>query len=287
MRHYPTNRYTGVNAHLNSYIQQANGMYSPFHHEMISFIRSHLDKVLPANFYAHSEQGLQLHYSDEGAKKRLPDISVFETRPSKDVQSREFSNPTATIPIIELAEEVSEEDIPMRVGVYQVEPNDPRGKLVTAIEVLSPANKPKGSNFADYSQKRLEFLERGINLFEIDLLHESPSVVSRLPSYPSKNENAYPYNFLISTPIPNYKTGTTKWYGVAVDSPLPALPLPLTQTETVALDLQIIYNTLFADVRFYHQFVDYDTLPVNFSAYRKDDQQRIQAMLEIIRQENP
>jgi hypothetical protein len=118
---------------------------------------------------------------------------------------------------------------------------------------------------------------------EIDLLHRNPPLLSRIPSYPRRKADSVPYGILVNIPYPSFEEGKSDWYPVAVDEALTNLPLPLAKTETINLDLQEVYNELFANVRFYHQTVDYETLPVNFNAYSEDDQKRIQTILEEIR----
>jgi hypothetical protein len=88
-------------------------------------------------------------------------------------------------------------------------------------------------------------------------------------------------------PKPIYPKGATDWIAVPVDQALPQLSIPLVAEESALLDLQAAYNEAYRRVKHYQDKVDYDTLPVNFSAYHKEDQQRIQAMLKTIRQENP
>ncbi len=61
------------------------------------------------------------------------------------------------------------------------------GTLVTAIELLSPANKRPGVNGADaYEQKRQEIFDSTVNLLEIDLLRNGrrPQVARPLPDAP-------------------------------------------------------------------------------------------------------
>jgi hypothetical protein len=61
------------------------------------------------------------------------------------------------------------------------------GTLVTAIELLSPANKRPGVNGADaYEQKRQEIFDSTVNLLEIDLLRNGrrPQVTRPLPDAP-------------------------------------------------------------------------------------------------------
>lgn len=288
MRRHPTNRYPGVNAHLNSYLQRPNGSWSSFHAEFIPALRRSLDQTLPDNYYSMVERGIQLSLIDEDDSKEAktrPDISIVELRPSQNPVKMDYSRPTASVPIEELEDFIAEEDILIRVGIYEADGETAQGNLVTTIEVLSAANKPHGSNYLHYLAKRSQQLQGGINLIELDFLHESQPIIKGIPSYPRRQANAYPYNILVTSPKPSYSKGKFDWFGVDIDQALPIIPIPLASNDLISFDLQDTYNKLFQDTRAFQHHVDYDTLPVNFNAYSEDDQKRIQAMLEEIRKD--
>lgn len=281
------NRYIGVNAHLNSYLQQPVGMWSSFHHELITSLQKQLDRILPPNYYAVAEQGLQLSKvgsEKEHRKSVYPDVSIFQSQPSiKPSTSSVAIAPIATILFSEVEELFDEDDLLIRVAVYRSEPDDVRGKLITAIEILSKSNKPHSSHFTSYWEKRWNLLQTGVNLVEIDLLHETPPIIHRLPSYPDQHEKAYPYNIIVSKPYPNFESGYSLWYGTKIGGILPQLPIPLLDEEEVILDLQASYNDAFSGVRIFWQLVDYEQVPANFERYTESDQQAIREMLEKIR----
>jgi hypothetical protein len=283
---FPDNRYPGVNAHLNSYMQQRNGTWSSFHAKFANSIQELLDSALPSNYYAALEQGLQI--SEIGLER------VYEKRSKREIQvskSSEIHNaemvsaPTATFPLFYPSQLDDEDDILIRVSIYQSEPNNVSGKLITAIEILSFENKPTTDYYPFYFKERKDLLKSGINLVEIDLLHESMPVISQIPAYENKADNSYPYYVGISRPQPNFQTGIFEWYGINVDAPLPKIDIPLASNETVLLDFNLAYNAAFKGARLYSMLVDYEKLPVNFERYSATDQQRIKDMLERIRKD--
>lgn len=95
---------------------------------------------------------------------------------------------------------------PSAVIVQEVTPQRTLGKIVTRIELLSPSNKPGGSDFRVYAEKRVEAIQSGVPLVEIDYLHETPSPLRNLPVYPVHAE-AYLYTIVISDPRPNWQEG--------------------------------------------------------------------------------
>jgi hypothetical protein len=70
------------------------------------------------------------------------------------------------------------------------------GELVTRIELLSPANKPPGSYFRQYLAKREETVLSGVNLVEIDYLHQRRSPLALIPDYTRREANSYPYCYI-------------------------------------------------------------------------------------------
>jgi hypothetical protein len=151
------------------------------------------------------------------------------------------------------------------------------GEVVTRIEVLSPSNKPRGAHFVAYLQKRIEALESGVPLVEVDYLHESPIIVQGHPVYP-RDPDAYPYTIAVSDPRPTWEQGRVKVYGIGVDQPLPVVPIPLRASDSVALDFEAIYQHTFR-ARRYHTLVDVRALPARFELYSAGDRTRIRQML--------
>lgn len=47
---------------------------------------------------------------------------------------------------------------------------DPRGRLVSVIEIVSPGNKGSRAKFQLFVHKAVEFMRRGVNVLVIDLL---------------------------------------------------------------------------------------------------------------------
>ncbi len=284
--HFADNRYPGVNAHLNSYLQQPNGMWTSFHNDLVGVLKRTLNASLPEPYYAITEQGLQIStigLDDIEARGTRPDVAILRSslrgHPTGTAQG---SAPLQTMPLTETIS-LAEEDILLRVSVYHAEEDDARGQLVTVLEVLSPGNKPGGGNSLAYQRKRVDLLRAGINLIEIDLLHEIRPVLNTIPGYAAGEPDARPYNITLSIPKPSLDAGEFRWYGATVAEPLPTIAVPLLQDDEIALNLQESYNAAFLDTPLYPRLVDYETLPVNFERYRAADQQTIRALLQTLR----
>jgi hypothetical protein len=66
-----------------------------------------------------------------------------------------------------------------------------------------------------------ETIVSGINVVEIDYLHQSSSPIKILPSYPEREKEACPYMILVSNPHSTLNEGVTKIFGFRVDDPIP------------------------------------------------------------------
>lgn len=110
-------------------------------------------------------------------------------------------------------------------------------RLVTVLEVLSPANKAPGKGREDYEAKRFDVLESRTNLVEIDLLRggEPMDVVGPV----ARSD----YRILVARRAQLYHFG--------VRQPIPAFPVPLLPGDSdPLLDLTAVLHALYARARF-------------------------------------
>ncbi len=280
------NLYPGINAHLNSFLQQPDGGWESFHATHIEDIRAALDVQLPANYYAVAEKSLQIGEIgfDFGHTPRTrPDVAIFQARrpvAEQPVSDAGFT-PTATFPLLL----DDEDDYLNAVIIYEFEPGKLPGNPVARIELLSPSNKPPNQDARQYLSRRVVTLRAGITLVEIDYLHETRSVIRHVPSYPNGDNDAFPYLISVSRPYPTPNEGYTELYGFGVDDRLPVINIPLVGKDKVTLDLGSVYNQTFAHVRVFQMVVDYDQEPINFDHYHEADREIIRRRLAQIRQQ--
>jgi Protein of unknown function (DUF4058) len=276
------NLYPGINAHLNSYLQQEAGGWENFHAEHIIDLGRSLDAALPAGYFVRSEKTLQIRESvDFGTRshRTTPDITVFGTSAAQANPVSLFAEPSVrTIPLLET---LSEEDLLTGLVVYQAD--EQGGKPITRIELLSPANKPSGAHHEQYLVKRKQTLQSGLRMVEIDYLHLSPPITDAIPSYADGDAQAYPYLILVSDPRPTLMQGITQVYEIGIVDALPTVMIPLAEKDVAPLDLQKAYTQTFGGTRFFRSVVDYTTLPMKFNKLRLDDQVRLQSFLGNLR----
>lgn len=142
--------------------------------------------------------------------------------------------------------------MPARVPIVNVEIRDvAQRQLVTAIEVLSPANK-HGEGRREYLVKRRRLLLSESHLLEIDLLRAGQRVPMR-ESLPLA-----PYFVFLSRA--ELRPSVDVW-PISLREPLPTVPVPLLDGDPdVPLDLQRAFTTIYDALR-YDLAVDYSKPP--------------------------
>lgn len=280
------NLYRGVNPNLNSLLQTPGtdsepSLWGAFHATHLAHLADFLNQQLPPGYAAYTEQSLQVRGiewgEDEPVEKHRPrpDVSIFQQQPSGVA----VPAPTWQAAITETITELKR---PTAVVIrYQEQP--PRlGQIVTRIELLSPSNKPGGGHASAYETKRIETLETGIPLIELDYLHETPAVIHTLPVYPD-DPASHPWTIALSDPRPVWQKGKVLVYGTHVDEPLPIAPIPLANGETLLFNYDPVYQYSFR-ARRYASLIDYSIPPVRLHTYSPADQAKIhQRMAEIAR----
>ena len=139
-----------------------------------------------------------------------------------------------------------------KIPVLSIEIRDvARRRLVTLIEILSPANKRNGGAL-DYWRRRRDLLDRKVHLLELDLLRGG----ERIPLWGELPPAAY----YIMLSRANDRPATEVW-PVALAQPLPPTPVPLLPPDAdLTLDLQGAVAACF-DLVHYERLLDYTAAP--------------------------
>lgn len=288
--HADKNLYPGINAHLNSFLQNEPGGWANFHAEHIIRLREAIDEGLPPGYFARSEKSLQIGEFDPGSGTQdtshtKPDVTVYHHpvfgSESGSVIARTDA-PSITLP---MPQTLAEEDELTGLIIYQAGEGSILGRPITRVELLSPANKPGGSHYEQYMVKRWETLRSGLRLVEIDYLHQTPPVIHNLPDYSRGMEGALPYVILVSDPRPTFEQGKTDVYAFGVDDPLPVINVPLAGADVVRVEFGTVYDHTLASSRFFRMVVDYAQEPAAFERYSPADQEQIRQRLATIRKQ--
>ncbi|MEQ8674997.1 MAG: DUF4058 family protein [Aggregatilineales bacterium] len=281
-----SNQFAGINPHLNSYLQQPDGGWETFHARHISDIATTLDDMLPPNYYAVEEKSLQINtilppnLPTVRPSRTVPDVSVYQTNKTQTTSANSpISTPTLVFPVSETFDEEADMNA---VIIYRIEDGNVPGKPVTRVEVLSTGNKPSGAHYRNYLLKRQQTLKSGLSLIEIDYLHETRPILSKIPSYIDREPESYPYSIIVSNPHPTLHDGETQVFGFNVDEALPTISLPLADDEAITVDIGQIYERTFNSRRLFQILADDSKFPINFDTYSEEDQRRIHTRMNKI-----
>ncbi|MEO2089002.1 MAG: DUF4058 family protein [Gemmataceae bacterium] len=141
---------------------ESPGAFPSVHGSLIHLIRDALNAQLPDSYFATTDRLVWV----DPELRREPDVSAFgpEHRPGGEVPTGPFAEEGMVAVAAEPVAEPWEEPY---LEIMSAEGD----RLVTAIEILSPANKRSGDNGrTSYLQKQNEFRLGNVNLVEIDLL---------------------------------------------------------------------------------------------------------------------
>ncbi len=285
------NPYPGINPHLNSFLQHKTG-WRGFHGKHLTYLADHIEAVLSDAYYTANEESLQIGTYDSLTDMPLgkpgvtvPDVTIYRSD-SPETQPSSIAEPvpaTLTLPLrVTLPEK---EEFVSSIVIYRLEDDEIPGTPVTRIELLSPANKPPGSYYLPYLTKRQETLHSGLRLVEIDYLHERRPTITHIPSYPDREQGAYPYCIGVSDPRPNIVEGKMNIYSFGVLDIMPIIDIPLAGADTVRVDFGAVYKQTFENSGLFQKLGEASKEPVNFGAYSEKDRERIRARMAEIANE--
>ncbi len=215
---------------MNPYLEHP-AFWHDFHGVFVTLMRLELAVQLRDRFQVRMDDNVYVHEL-AGEERRLlgrPDVFLTPTESSSTIAAirAELLAPAeGTVPVgIDL---LRERFIEIR--------DKQQERLVTVIELLSPANKCLGPDREQYLSKRRQHLASAVNLIEIDLLRGGERMpVTGLP--------ACSYCVVVSPGPLRPKAGL---WPIQLDDPLPRIPVPLDAQDAPAqLDLQSIFQRSF------------------------------------------
>jgi len=284
------NPYRGINPHIDSRVS-----WKEFHARHIASLDVLLGDFLePLGYYVVRETGdIQVRkygalFQPASRSRSLePDISIRRQReaplPTTQAARAPVAHPGAvTMPIMDLFS-IDETEYIEALSIYRLDSN-PDDLPAAWIELLSPANKPGGSQHQKYYDKRFMLIDAGVPLVEIDYLHDRASDQKGLAQYPEPG--AFPFNIYVYEMRVEGKTfdETVVWYPFGVEQPIPEIFIPFRRGEPVP-GITFNFDAAYADTIHHHyrRRVDYASLPDTFDTFREDDQLAIQARLYTLR----
>lgn len=209
-------------------------VFPSLHNNLVYVLQAALNAVLPAGYVAAGDTRVYV----DPELRRIPDVGVYTPGPAPPGTSAVAVATLTGAGLLAAASEPIAD--PIEEPYLEILTVDDE-RLVTAVEVVSPANKKPGEEGrASYQQKQGEFRLGGVNLVEIDLLrrglHTTAVPEARLRAA------AAAFDYHVSVML----AGRPREFFVApirLAARLPALPIPLDPGVTpVTIDLQAVFD---------------------------------------------
>ena len=225
-------------------------MWQEFHETLASAIRAQLMPRLTPKYVALLAKRYTLD---------RPALGVFDAPPPRIVYpdvhvvaphgTAGAAQPTEQVSLAEPAIELASF---IEVPQLSIEIRDvAQRRLVTVIEILSPANK-YGEGAREYHDRRTEILRTEVHLLELDLIRQG----ARIPL--AGEPPPAPYYIYLSR---WQRRPFTQVWPVGLRDRLPRVPVPLLPPDPdVPLDLQAAVDACFALVG-YERLLPYDSPP--------------------------
>jgi len=234
---------------MDPYIE-AYPLWRDFHDDLIGEIKRAIAVALPERYVVRTGRRSYVILAEADGKTEHhfePDVTV-SARPGPG-----RGKGTATDPVMESESDlvtlrafIEEEFDEAFIDIYEL---DPKRRLITSVEVLSPSNKRRGSKgWRLYLRKRQALLRGAANLVEIDLLRGG----DRMPMLDALPDS--PYYVLVAR---REKAPYCRVARASFDRPLPTMQVPLAKPDAdIPVLLQPMIDAIYARSR-YSDDIDY------------------------------
>lgn len=231
---------------MNPYMEHPNN-WRGFHNLIAGEIVAQLNsQILPAYIAQLEVYSVMQNVHIGGRSRAVPDIAVYEKDANADFVQPQLA--TISPPSMRVATLVEADTKGREILVYSAETRE----LVSAIEILSPANKTS-SGLIQYRSKRDKLLRSDVHLIEIDLLRAGERVGEEL-------DNSIDTDYLLLVNRANTDRYSDIWT-IALNEPLPTIPIPLLYPDPdVPLVMMKAIETIYERYR-YDLIPDYSQPP--------------------------
>ena len=225
-----------------------------FHNKFLAFLEVALQPLLPEPYIA---EGGERVWIDMSYRYVEPDVSVLRehAKTTSDEGTGGLALASAAIPVV-VSVEVIPNDEHRETFVEIFYDREEERRLVTAIELLSPANKTPGEQGRDlYLRKQRQIRAGQANLVEIDLLRAG--VHSTAVPREQATKQAGPFDYHASV-YRFHEANRFYVYPIRLTDRLPVISIPLLPGDgDVSLDLQAVFNRCY-DEGAYRRKVHYE-----------------------------
>lgn len=252
---------------MDPYLEQP-AFWSSFHSRLIVAIADAIAPALRPRYYVEVETRSYLDTPDGELLIGIPDAVILKNADSLTPQSSSPEQPTVALkrsplPVtLPMPVETKERYLEIR------EVSD--DKVITVIEILSPANKRRGPGRDTYEAKRLAVLSSDSHLVEIDLLRGNPP----LPIHSAHGLLDYYILVSIASQRPQ-----AQLYPFSIQEAFPNFLMPLKATdEAIVVEMQSIFEGVYERAS-YDLRINY-AQPAPAPALSPEDQTWVDTLLE-------
>ncbi len=222
---------------MDPYIERPD-LWPDFHGSLIVAIKEVLQPALKPRYVAKTEDRMVIQETDRDLVSDVAIRARPRGRPSGAGGGvATLAVPAAAVDTAVIVEFDAEEFREPLLHVVEAA----TGRVVAAVEVLSPANKTPGASRKKYLESRAELVAAGVHLVEIDLLREGQRAFPVPEGRQAKLEASAggPWRYLVSvTRFRPERPTRQELYPFRLQAPLPRVALPLDpEVPDVALDL--------------------------------------------------
>lgn len=227
--------------------------WSNVHTSLMTYMRDEIQRQLPEGLWANVEETVTVDDFDLGDRRKVkPDVDIIDDRPWEPTWNQEEGGLAVAEPVVVVEEEPRTERhiliVDTRTG----------NSVITAIEVLSPANKIGERNRREYQRKIRDFLRSSVSVVEIDLIRSGAHVLS----LPAKSiHERWKKDYLIS--VCRGYNDPLKWelYPLSLREAIKPFRLPLRHGDAdIVLDLQAVLDRCYENGG-YDRRIDYSQDP--------------------------
>jgi len=215
------------------------------HNSLIIYLRNQLQPLLRPRYVAAVEERVYVEGAD---RQYVPDALIRQ-------ESKRPQTPGGAA-VAEMEEPLVVQSPGPEIHESYIEIIDLSSgqKIITVIEVLSPANKFPGPGRDSYLAKQRDVLFSKAHLVEIDVLRVGPHTLA-VPQTLIQCQGAYDYLVCVNRAVP--PRATYELYPHGLREPLPRFGIPLAGDDPdVPLDLQAAFSLNYEEAA-YRDRIDY------------------------------
>lgn len=224
---------------MDPYLEQHWG---DIHTRLMVYMSDQINDQLPADLQARVEEDIVVD-AEDARGLIYPDVRIVEEPVpiAADQVERTGAIAVAEPCLIALPEE------PPPARHLEIVDRRSGNHVVTAIELLSPANKVGQEGRLAYHQKQSHYIEAGVNLVEVDLIRQG-SFVLAVPEVLLSPDMSGPYFICVRRAVRRF---TAEVVNISLREPLPNVKIPLRPSDSdVVLQLQPLLDNCYRRGRY-------------------------------------